>query len=125
MTTGTRPARLLYNEDGVTLDEIVYGPIHVEQLDEHVYWMQVGESHFHFRAEPYIVKDDDGGPTVRVRIRFTLDDEGAGDFPLAQRHKTEAEILAMKPLRPTEAPDTESWYVTLRVAAAESGEREP
>ena len=111
-------ARLLYNEDGETLDEIVFdGSIHVEQMDDHLYWMRVGESHFHFRAEPYISEDEEGYEVVKVRIRFTLDDEAAGDFPLSQRHKTEAEIAAMRPLRPTEAASPDDWHVTLRGAA--------
>lgn len=102
-------ARLLYNDDGETLDEIVYdGSIHVEQMDDHLYWMRVGESHFHFRAEPFIEADDDGCEIVRVRIRFTLDDEASGDFPLSQRHKTAAEV---------DADGCEPPYVTLRGAA--------
>ena len=109
------PNRLLYNEDGETLDEIVAvgTDIHVEQMDDHLYWMRVGESHFHFRAEPYIGTDDEDKEVVRVRIRFTLDDEAAGEFPLSQRHKTEAEVDARDKL----APDNFDWYVTLRGGA--------
>ena len=104
-------ARLLYNEDGETLDEITFdGSIHVEQMDDGLYWMRVGESHFHFRAELYVDFDEEGTQAVKTRIRFTLDDEAADDFPLVQRHKRQDEIDARDKL----APDLFDWYITLR-----------
>lgn len=118
-------ARLLYNDDGETLDEIVFdGSVHVEQMSDDLYWMRVGESHFHFRAEPYITEDDEGDEVVKVRIRLTLDDEDVNDFPLVQRHKTEAEFDAdQRFLVAANAADKDTrkvdgdWYVTVRKEA--------
>ena len=104
-------ARLLYNEDGETLDEIVYdGSIHVEQMDDDLYWMRVGESHFHFRAALFVTTDEEDKQAVRARIDFTLDDEDPNDFPLVQRHKTADEV------------DTDGYqpaYVTVRGETAD------
>jgi hypothetical protein len=72
--------RLLWNEDGKTLDEIVYhGYIHVEQMDDDHYWAGIGESHFDFVA------------IKKGRLDLTGHDIRAKDFPLEQRHMTEAE----------------------------------
>jgi hypothetical protein len=86
-------ARLLYNEDGKTLDEIVFdGYVHVEQMDDDHYWMGVGESHFDFYAEPYITTDEDENTVVKVRIALIANDVHRADFPTVERHKTDAEV---------------------------------
>ena len=87
--------RILYNEDGVTIDEIVYhGYVHLEQMTDDLYWMGVGDSHFFLRA------------VKRGQLDVTCPDGPEDhDFPLVQRHKTQAEV------------DAQGWepaYVTQR-----------
>lgn len=86
-------SRLLYNDDGQTLDEVVFdGYVHVEQMDDDHYWMGVGRSHFDFYAEPYIVTDEDGYSVVKVRIRLVGHDVDGADFAVVERHKTQEEV---------------------------------
>jgi hypothetical protein len=93
MSRPKAPARLLYNDDGKTLDEIVFdGYVHVEQMDDDHYWMGVGESHFDFYAEPFIETDEDGYSVVKVRIQLVVGDLARGDFPEIERHKTADEV---------------------------------
>lgn len=93
--------RLLWNEDGKTLDEIVYhGYVHVEQMDDDHYWMGVGDSHFDFVA------------IKKGQLSLTGYDINPKDFPLEQRHPTEAEMNAYPPF--WWEKDDASAYVTIR-----------
>jgi hypothetical protein len=93
--------RLLWNSDGKTLDEIVYhGYVHVEQMDDDHYWMGVGDSHFDFRV---------GAPK---RLHLTGYDISAKDFPLEQRHPTQAEFDTFPAFWYEE--DDASAYITIR-----------
>ena len=84
MSTG----RILYNEDGETIDEIVHhGYVHLEQMDDGLYWMGVGDSHFWLRA------------VKKNRLDVTCPDGSEDhDFPLVQRHMTQAEVDRGDPL---------------------------
>ena len=76
------PKRLLYNEDGATLDEIVFdGFVHLEQMDDNAYYLGVGDSQFYLRAE-------------RGKLIVTEGDISRRDFPVIERHPTKAEFAA-------------------------------
>lgn len=90
--------RLLWNEDGKTLDEIVYhGYVHVEQMDDDHYWMGVGESHFDFVA------------IKKGQLNLTGYDIDPKDFPLEQRHMNEEQTKAWNA-----AGRVDEGYITVR-----------
>lgn len=121
--------RLLFNDDGKTLDEIVFtGMMHLEQEDDDAYYLAVYQGDgpnapyalFNLYAEPYIAEDEDGNTAVKVRLTVSERDMGMR-FPLVQRHKTEAEwdedqrFLAAIDGAPKSVRkyDPNDWYVTL------------
>lgn len=107
--------RLLFNEDGKTLDEVCFtGAIHLEQEDDASFYLACYESDapnarfamFNVYAEPYIAEDDEGETVVRVRLIVSERDADHTLFPLVQRHRTEDEM--------TKRANDFDWYVTLK-----------
>ena len=110
--------RLLYNEDGKSLDEIVFdGSMHLEQEDDDAYYLaiydQAGDRHslFSLYAEPYIGEDEDGNAAVKVRLMVTDRDVDRGQFPLVQRHMTQDEADAAAARAKGADPE---WHITLK-----------
>lgn len=92
--------RLLFNEDGKSLDEIVFtGMMHLEQEDDDAYYLAIYDGEgpdapyalFNLYAEPYIGEDEEGNAAVKVRLVVSERDMGM-KFPLVQRHRTGDEV---------------------------------